>query len=367
MELGRYAFLEREPTPLNYANILVKPNKAIGVTRAQIKIGDIIKDKQIDTTAASARFSLDLKPGDYDLQTWLKPGSNAVGFGALFVICVYKMKVRLKRRLSSMKSMAVLAPFTVLVLCSHAFSQLAAAGDSVVNYWDTKSDTWVATDGLDRRIATHDKVGPLREGKQLAMFYFLWHGAHGQSGPHDISKVLIADPEAMKKPNSPLWGPWMNYHHWGEPLFGYYLSTDEWVYRKHAQMLSDAQVDVVIFDTSNRHTYKQSYMALCSAFTEVRKAGGKTPRIAFLAPFSPSPESITQTYNDLYKQGLYKDLWYYWQGKPLMMAFEEGLSIEVKDFFTFRKPVPGLSPAAECSKPVVLASGSSATCLLQRP
>jgi len=207
--------------------------------------------------------------------------------------------------------------------------------------WDTMSDTWVATDGLDRRIATHEKVGPLRKGKQLAMFYFLWHGAHGQSGPHDISKVLAADPEAMKKPNSPLWGPWMNYHHWGEPLFGYYLSTDEWVYRKHAQMLSDAQVDVVIFDTSNRHTFKKSYMALCRAFTKVRKAGGKTPQIAFLAPFSPSPESITQIYNDLYRPGLYKDLWYHWEGKPLMMAMKEGLSAEVKDFFTFRKPVPG--------------------------
>ena len=57
--------------------------------------------------------------------------------------------------------------------------------------WDTMSDTWVATDGLDRRIATHEKVGPLREGKQLAMFYFLWQGAHGQSGPHDISKVRV--------------------------------------------------------------------------------------------------------------------------------------------------------------------------------
>lgn len=60
-------------------------DKAIGVTRAQIKIGDIIKDKQIDTTAACARFSLELKAGDYDLQTWLKSGADAVGFGALFV------------------------------------------------------------------------------------------------------------------------------------------------------------------------------------------------------------------------------------------------------------------------------------------
>lgn len=60
-------------------------DRAIGVTHAQIKMGDIIKDKQIDATAACARFSLHLKAGDYDLQTWLKSGSNATGFGALFV------------------------------------------------------------------------------------------------------------------------------------------------------------------------------------------------------------------------------------------------------------------------------------------
>lgn len=34
-------------------------------------------------------------------------------------------------------------------------AQVATAGDSVVKDWGSMSDTWVATDGLDRRIATH--------------------------------------------------------------------------------------------------------------------------------------------------------------------------------------------------------------------
>jgi hypothetical protein len=34
-------------------------------------------------------------------------------------------------------------------------------------------------------------------------------------------------------------------HHWGESAFGYYRSDDPWVLRKHAQMLSDAGVDVI--------------------------------------------------------------------------------------------------------------------------
>ena len=53
---------------------------------------------------------------------------------------------------------------------------------------------------------------------QVGLFYFLWHGEHGKDGPWDISKILAADPEAWKKPNGPMWGPWGAYHHWGEPF-----------------------------------------------------------------------------------------------------------------------------------------------------
>ena len=32
------------------------------------------------------------------------------------------------------------------------------------------------------------------------------------------------------------------YHYWGEPQYGYYLSADPWVLRRHAQLLADAGV-----------------------------------------------------------------------------------------------------------------------------
>ena len=62
---------------------------------------------------------------------------------------------------------------------------------------------------------------------QVGLFYFLWHGEHGKDGPWDISKILAADPEAGKKPNGPMWGPWGANHHWGEALYGYYCADDE--------------------------------------------------------------------------------------------------------------------------------------------
>jgi hypothetical protein len=219
----------------------------------------------------------------------------------------------------------------------------ASLAQAAPEIWDTFSDTWVATDALGRSLPSQAQVGPPRADKCVGIFYFLWLGRHGDAGPFDISKILTADPQAMQKPDSPLWGPIHAPHHWGESLFGYYVSDDEAVIRKHAQMLADAQVDVVIFDVTNQHTYPESYRALLHAFSEVRKNGGKTPQIAFLCPFGNPRAVVTDLWKNLYQPGLQPDLWFRWQGKPLILAdpayFKEEAS-DIRDFFTFRKPQP---------------------------
>ncbi len=198
-----------------------------------------------------------------------------------------------------------------------------------------------ATDSLGRRLPGHEEVGPVKKDRFVAMFYFLWQYQHSKSGPHDITKILAENPDAMTNANHAAWGPRNHYHHFAEPLFGYYRSTDEWVYRKHAEMLADAGIDVIIFDCSNNFTYKESYMALCRAFNQAQKDGVDVPKIAFLCRFGPSwPEEVAELYNDLYKPGLYENLWFHWKGKPLIMAYPEGTSDEIRDFFTFRAPMP---------------------------
>ena len=57
-------------------------DKAIGKTHAKIQIGDLVRETEITGDATSARFVLDLKAGDYDLQTWLGKEKPT---GALFV------------------------------------------------------------------------------------------------------------------------------------------------------------------------------------------------------------------------------------------------------------------------------------------
>jgi hypothetical protein len=186
--------------------------------------------------------------------------------------------------------------------------------------WDTMSDTWVATDGLGRTLPTHEDVGPPRTDRFVGMFYFLWLGQHSTTGPHDISKILTAHPSAIEDGDHPAWGPREHFHHWGEPYLGYYLSDDSWVFRRHAEMLADAGVDAIFFDVTNNFTYPGPYRTLFDAFAEVRRDGGQTPQVAFLTPFWTPRNVVLELFEDLYKPGIHEDLWFRWDGKPLILA-----------------------------------------------
>lgn len=68
-------------------------------------------------------------------------------------------------------------------------------------------------------------------------------GEHGTGGPYDNSAIVEASPDAIESESNWLkagGGPVGAHHFWGEPLFGYYRASDEWVMRKHLQMLTDA-------------------------------------------------------------------------------------------------------------------------------
>jgi hypothetical protein len=207
------------------------------------------------------------------------------------------------------------AGFTALLF----LAALRGANVSAAN-WDTGSDTWTATDALGRSLPLHAQTGPPRTNKTVAIFYFLWLGQHGEAGPFDISKILAAEPGAMSQPDSPLWGPLHAPHHWGESLFGYYVFDDEGVLAQHAQMLADAGVDAVIFDVTNQLSYPRSWQALCRVWDRIRRRGGRVPQIAFLCPFWSPKKVVNELYDQLYAPGLYPELWFRWQGKPLILA-----------------------------------------------
>jgi len=197
---------------------------------------------------------------------------------------------------------------------------LATFNESAAAEWDNYSDTWVASDALGRTVPTYPEVSAPRADRTVGIFYFLWHGEHIQGGPYDVTRILTADPQAMQKPDNPLWGPLHAPHHWGESLFGYYLTNDEGVLRKHAQMLGDAGVDVVIFDVTNQVTYRDWYRALLRVWADMRRLGNRTPQVAFLTPFWSPSKVVRELWRDLYQPGLHSELWFRWEGKPLILA-----------------------------------------------
>jgi len=173
------------------------------------------------------------------------------------------------------------------------------------------------------------------------MFYFLWHDQLGAGhGPFDVSKILASDPKAMQKTTSPPWGPLFAAHHWSESIFGYYLGDDAFVLRKHAQMLTDAGVDLIVFDTSNGPTYPRNYTKLFEVFHAMRQLGNRTPQVAFLTPFGNPRAVVAQLYRQVYSKHLGEDLWFGWEGKPLILADLQQVDPEPRAFFTFRKPQP---------------------------
>jgi hypothetical protein len=235
--------------------------------------------------------------------------------------------------------------FSLLVSLAVALGSLAVGGLAQTPV-DTWSDTWAAVDALGRPLPLEDTAPAAREGKFVGVFYYLWHGAH--NGPDQPGQGVIpiedADPKSpydnsiilQDPPGQRNWGPYWAFHHWGESLYGYYVADDEWVIRRNAQLLSDAGVDVIIFDVTNAISYRDIYMNLLRIYSEIRKEGGKTPAVSFLTN-TRHDLVVEAVYRDLYSKGLYQDLWFYWKGKPLVMANPEGLRPELQEFFTLRR------------------------------
>lgn len=201
---------------------------------------------------------------------------------------------------------------------------------------DLFSDTWVATDGAGRVVPGFAECGPVKPDKWVGIFYWTWHVPQ-RFGPNDNTRILAeASGAAVRWPTNG--AP----HHWGEPELGYYLMTDPFVIRKHASMLADAGIDVILFDTTNPpFTWKDQYEALCREYQAMRAEGNRTPAIAFIAPFGDPRPVTDQLWRELYNPGKWKELWFIWEGKPLLLADKSFVKDpDQQNFFTFRKPMP---------------------------
>jgi len=217
---------------------------------------------------------------------------------------------------------------------------------------NVSSNQWTATDALGRKLPDASVAGTPKKDKFIAMFYWTWHEGNDDTTYQvkNITEIVRKYPEAMKDYHHPAWGDKQpGFFFWEQPLLGYYKTTDPWVLRKHAEMLADAGVDAVFFDCTNGSiTWKKSYEALLKTWDQAQKDGVNVPKIAYMLPFGAAPHSLVslrQLYNDVYKPGLYKNLWFVWKGKPCIMGYPDNLTSsaedkEIAEFFTFRPGQP---------------------------
>lgn len=206
-----------------------------------------------------------------------------------------------------------------------ALAMTATVNNAVAQ--DLMSDTWVATDALGRVMPTAEEAGLPKTDKQrtVGIFYVTWHdeNLYGASKDYrDVTETLESNPDARLNDTTGLWGPpsGAGSYHWGEPENGYFLSCDRYVIRKDLSMLTDAGVDVLILDVTNAVCYWQQWDTLFEVMTEMMKEGNQVPKVCFWT-YNGAVITVTQqVYERYYKKGLYKDFWFYWDGKPLLLC-----------------------------------------------
>ena len=233
--------------------------------------------------------------------------------------------------------------------------------DSLSHQTTVMPDTWVFTDGLGRVSLTYADVGAPREDKTLAMFYWTWHTKETASkGAVNTTELLKEYPDAKNDYNHAAWQGKGHYCFWNEPIYGFYTTEDPWVLRRQAELLANAGVDTVFTDNTNGgFTWRESYLVLYPTWEEALKSGGvDVPKVSFLLPFGAHDGAISQAnviYHDIYKPGLYKDLWFYWDDKPMLMgirtAVPDGeIGKEIKSFFSWRAGQPEYLVAGTAAK-----------------
>ena len=200
-----------------------------------------------------------------------------------------------------------------------------------------------ATDDFSRTFVTVDGKD---DTKYVGMFYFIGIGHFKEStGLYDVSVITQNGKNNDAFQVNDETSPYNAIHFWGEPVYGYYDSEDEWVLRKHIELLTMAGIDFLVFDVSNAITYKSTTDVLFPILQEYYDKGWDVPKFMYYTAHDggggENKRTITELYNNYYKDGKYRDLWFcpYDDGKPLITrhqvtTFADGDPIG--DFFHFR-------------------------------
>ncbi len=195
---------------------------------------------------------------------------------------------------------------------------------TVPNQKNYLSGGYAGVDDLGRSLYTSEDVGSYRaDERYVGLFYFLWHGEHGDSGIFDLQKIIDElGVEEASKLSCGKYGPVGEMHFFAEPLYGYYYANDAWVLRKHAELLTNANIDFLYFDVTNTYPYIHNALTLMECLSQLNAEGYDAPQVVFYTN-SAAHSVVRQCYDAIYSKGLYQDTWFCIDGKPVIIAPED--------------------------------------------
>ena len=217
-------------------------------------------------------------------------------------------------------------------------NKIIVNGASYPNNKSITSGITYAVDDLGRETGLKEKT--YANNKYVGLFYFVWRGEHGDDGIFNITNVINEGKEAAKSPYYSGWGPMVSMHFWGEPLYGYSYSNDEWEMRKHIEEFIWAGIDFLYIDVTNGYPYITNVKKLMSVIEDYYKQGFNPPKVVFYTNTNSS-NVVKALYDDIYSKKLYPDSWFYLNNKPLIIAKESSirsLNQDIYNFFTYREP-----------------------------
>lgn len=222
-----------------------------------------------------------------------------------------------------------------------------------VNDPNYTSGGYAAKDDVGRVLPDAIETGIIGENGEhyVGLFYFLWMGEHGDSGVYNLEEIRLKygenaknaayrDPETRKT----IYGGTGVMHYFAEPLYGYYYSSDEWVMRKHIELLTEAGVDFLYLDVTNGYPYLQNATKLMKIIHEYVEMGYNPPRVVFYTN-SNSISVMKQLDEKIYSENVYPDAWFYVDGKPCIIGDSTQATTrsdiqalnKIKEKFTFKE------------------------------
>ena len=202
----------------------------------------------------------------------------------------------------------------------------------VGNAYQNSANLLATVDNTGREITAGAKK---EEDYYVGVFYHLWHGDFGDydwaQSRGGMPNLLNAQQLIDAGKSEELFAPDLHineFYYWNEPLYGYYVSMDDWVLTRHIELFTTAGLDYICVDATNPagpttpRLFTSVVTKLLTILRNFQNQGFKTPKIMFYTN-SLANLTVTGIYDNFYKSGENEDLWFKPNGKPLIVGVSE--------------------------------------------